>query len=72
VIKVIDKTKIEPAVSELPMPLRLTAEPMSRRRNRRPMSDCRGGWPRVYIGVSDKVAQGTVAAGQQPRMLAAA
>jgi hypothetical protein len=68
VIKVIDKTKVEPAISELPVTLRLTAEPMSRRRNRRHMS----ARPRGYIGVSDRATQRTVAASQPPRLLAAA
>ena len=70
-IKVIDKTKIEPAISELPMTIRLIAEPISRRRNRRNTSECRGGRPRGHISVSDRATQGTVVASQHLRLLAA-
>ena len=58
VIKVIDKMKVEPAISELP--------------KSRHNSNCRDGWPFHRIRTSEYATNGTVAASQHPRLLVAA
>jgi hypothetical protein len=72
VIRVIDKINVEPAIRELPIALRVTAEPVSRRRNRRRAYDCRGSRTFDIVHVSMHAMQGKVAASQHPRLLAAA
>ena len=62
VIKVIDKMKVEPAISELST---------SRQQNRRCTCDRRDNWPFHRIS-SEYATNGTLAASQHPRLLAAA
>jgi hypothetical protein len=64
VIKVIDNMKIQPAISELPKAVHMAAQPLRHRQIRR--------YTYRHINTNEWATSESVAAGQHPRLLAAA
>jgi hypothetical protein len=72
VFKIIDKMKVDSAISELPQAIQVAAEPMRRKRSQGDRSNGRNDWSIQRMRARKPATPGTDAVSQQRSLLAAA